>query len=165
MTVETRVLAPHRPKIRRPLRDLDTHQPFNPLTKGRGVRETADTADTLREKHKILIIAAVHQALKPAVDIPDRRDRRNDTLVFHDQIQMDRFGKHRVLGSERDDRLSAGHSFASLTTVTVGAGCSFFLNGYGTDVLMNVPPKSRDIPSNVNPYRSWISFSYTNAPP
>ena len=69
--------------------------------------ERADAADTLGHVDELVVIARLHELLEAAVDEADLRNRLDDGLVLHHEIEVQRLGQHRMLGAERDDgRLS-----------------------------------------------------------
>ena len=105
--VNTRELMPDNAQIFCSLGYLHAHKPLYRFGITHGVPECADAAYTLRHVDKLVVVACLDKLLKASMDKPDLGYCLDNSFVLDHEIEMQRFGQHRMLGAERDDgRLS-----------------------------------------------------------
>ncbi len=84
------------------------------------MHETADAADALDQVDILDEVLLLGELLNAPVDVADDREGLDDLLVLHHEAQLDRLGKHGVLGTERDG-IAANHDALSPSAAGAGA--------------------------------------------
>ena len=105
MAVHAVQFGPHHPQIFGPGRNVGLQEFLNPLAVGEGMHETADAADAFDEIDVLDEIFLLGDFFQAAVAIANGGQRFDDAFVFEHQAELQRFGQHGVLRSERDDRV------------------------------------------------------------
>ena len=103
MIVHPCELRPHGPQELCSFRNLQVHDVLDRLDVSEAMSERADAAGSFGNQYKLLKVAFFHELLQSSVDEADRRKCVNNLLILQNKIQMDRFGKDRVLRPERDN--------------------------------------------------------------